>query len=349
MQPPKEKPARRSGARRIRRPHCFFEALALYYIVKNEFRRKGGAEMLSLYSMLVEIEREFGVRLSVHDVSGITYTSQALELPYEWKTHSCAYCSAVKAAMTEERCMRQKEVALRRLKQGGVRPYFGVCFMGVCDYLQPVFCEGSLVAIVFASAVTREDEAAAREKAARRIRRTGGGIEEEPLLKAFDAFASRSRTTRGRLRFFAELVAEKIERDAHYHSNSVHPPQGQYPVEAVRKRNAGLSSAIVTYIDRCYSSKLTLKGLSSIFFISEGHLCRLVRRETGMSVMNYVRRLRIEEAARELARSDKPIHDVARQVGFTDVNYFCRCFRASMGQTPSAYRARNAQAKDPIE
>lgn len=287
--------------------------------------------MRSLYQMAMEIEREFGVRVSVHDVSGITYTSRALELPYEWKSHMCAYCEAVKAAMAEEPCMRQKEAALYRLKRGGVKPYFGVCAMGVCDYLQPVLCKGELVAIVFASAVTREDEAEARERAKRLAERTGAG----QVLEAFDAFAERARTTRGRLRFFAELVAEEIERNAHV-SGGVRPPQGRYPVEG--KRDAGLSTAIVTYIDRCYTSELTLKGLASIFFISEGHLCRLVRRETGMSVMRYVRHLRMEAAARELVRSDKPIHDIAWQVGFSDANYFCRCFRAQMGQTPSRYR-----------
>ena len=48
--------------------------------------------MSELFDLLKEIEADFGVRVCVHDVSGITFTIPSLALPYLWKTHGGQYC-----------------------------------------------------------------------------------------------------------------------------------------------------------------------------------------------------------------------------------------------------------------
>jgi transcriptional regulator GlxA family with amidase domain len=62
------------------------------------------------------------------------------------------------------------------------------------------------------------------------------------------------------------------------------------------------------------------------------------RRATGMSPLEYVQTLRIEEAKQILETTDMPLDDVALEVGYSEPASFRRLFRKMVGVTPSAYR-----------
>jgi AraC family transcriptional regulator len=63
------------------------------------------------------------------------------------------------------------------------------------------------------------------------------------------------------------------------------------------------------------------------------------RRHLGVSVGEYGRRLRIEWAAREVVRGDRPLAEIAAEAGFADQSHFTRLFRRYIGTTPGRYRA----------
>jgi AraC family transcriptional regulator len=73
----------------------------------------------------------------------------------------------------------------------------------------------------------------------------------------------------------------------------------------------------------------------------EIHLARQFRRYYGASIGNYLRRLRIEEAATLLAQSREDITPIALRCGFASHSHLCRVFRAQYGVTPSEYRRRH--------
>jgi AraC family transcriptional regulator len=73
----------------------------------------------------------------------------------------------------------------------------------------------------------------------------------------------------------------------------------------------------------------------------EIHLAREFRRYYSASIGNYLRRLRIEEAARLLAQSHEDITGIALRCGFASHSHLCRVFRAQYGLTPSVYRRRH--------
>ena len=58
----------------------------------------------------------------------------------------------------------------------------------------------------------------------------------------------------------------------------------------------------------------------------------------GVSPLEYVHRLRLEEAYRLLSDSSRNVSEVAMEVGFDDANYFSRLFRKKMGMSPSLVR-----------
>ncbi|NUT48649.1 MAG: helix-turn-helix transcriptional regulator, partial [Saccharothrix sp.] len=72
--------------------------------------------------------------------------------------------------------------------------------------------------------------------------------------------------------------------------------------------------------------------------VSQNHLLRLFRAETGGTVVAYVRRRRLERARHLLRESTLPIPAVAAAVGFTDLQAFNKACRRELGASPRAVR-----------
>jgi transcriptional regulator GlxA family with amidase domain len=61
---------------------------------------------------------------------------------------------------------------------------------------------------------------------------------------------------------------------------------------------------------------------------------------TGFAPIDYVQRLRIEDAKRRLERTDAPADEIGWKVGYEDAAFFRRLFKRVTGMTPGAYRRR---------
>jgi transcriptional regulator GlxA family with amidase domain len=72
--------------------------------------------------------------------------------------------------------------------------------------------------------------------------------------------------------------------------------------------------------------------------LAERTLKRRFKAATGLSLMDYLQNLRIEEAKRLLESSRQPIDDISVEVGYQDSSFFRRLFRRRTGMTPIRYR-----------
>jgi transcriptional regulator GlxA family with amidase domain len=61
---------------------------------------------------------------------------------------------------------------------------------------------------------------------------------------------------------------------------------------------------------------------------------------TGVAPLEYVQRLRIEDAKRRLERTDNPVDEISWRVGYEDPAFFRRLFKRTTGMAPGAYRKR---------
>lgn len=82
------------------------------------------------------------------------------------------------------------------------------------------------------------------------------------------------------------------------------------------------------------ASMVRLSGLS------ERSFKRRFRRSTGLTPIQYVHRLRLEEAKQLLECGDASIEAIAGEVGYEDASFFTRLFHREVGLTPSQYRRR---------
>lgn len=97
----------------------------------------------------------------------------------------------------------------------------------------------------------------------------------------------------------------------------------------------------VTYIRVHLSDQLSLRQIASGIKVSPSYLSRIFNQEAKESISSFITRARVEKAAELLSFSRMPIQNVAAYVGFSDLNYFSRCFKKWMGKTPSEYRAES--------
>lgn len=92
---------------------------------------------------------------------------------------------------------------------------------------------------------------------------------------------------------------------------------------------------VLTYIATHYDTKLTLRDLATANDISVSHLCRIFKKRTGITIINYINQLRCDRA-RHLLSSGYSVTEAAMAVGFSDSNYFSRVFKKTFGISPSS-------------
>jgi len=95
---------------------------------------------------------------------------------------------------------------------------------------------------------------------------------------------------------------------------------------------------VIQYIQTNYSRPLSIRRLAKTAHISPSYLAHRFREKTGISLMRYVQKVRIEEATRLLSTTDHAISAIARQVGFTDPLHFSRVFKKMKGFSPTEMR-----------
>ncbi|MFF3501826.1 substrate-binding domain-containing protein [Streptomyces sp. NPDC003247] len=81
--------------------------------------------------------------------------------------------------------------------------------------------------------------------------------------------------------------------------------------------------------------------------VSPDHLGKLFQQRYGLTVWEYLTRVRIGRAAERLRLSDDSVQSVARAVGFRDRAYFSRVFRKVTGVAPRLYREESAGGPEP--
>ncbi|RKN37514.1 substrate-binding domain-containing protein [Streptomyces hoynatensis] len=94
----------------------------------------------------------------------------------------------------------------------------------------------------------------------------------------------------------------------------------------------------LAYIEQHYRHRFSRWQIAQAAGVSEDHLGRLFHRELGLTLWEYLNRLRIKHAKERLRRSDDSVQTIARAVGFHDRAYFSRVFRKLTGVAPHAYR-----------
>lgn len=97
---------------------------------------------------------------------------------------------------------------------------------------------------------------------------------------------------------------------------------------------------VLTQIDYDLTADLGLKNLAAQLNVNPSYLSTLFKKETGLTLTEYVNQKRIEHAVFLLNSSGLQIQMIAQYSGIPDVNYFTKTFKKIIGITPKEYRDR---------
>lgn len=131
---------------------------------------------------------------------------------------------------------------------------------------------------------------------------------------------------------FREMDDESLRKleQALLEDRSVNTPGRRFPQWLERVRNI---------LEQRFAEPFKLSEIAAEVGVHPVHLAREFRKHYGSSVGEYLRRLRIEYACRELLGSNVAVTNIAFAAGFADQSHFSRTFKRLCGTTPGKYRA----------
>jgi two-component system response regulator YesN len=97
---------------------------------------------------------------------------------------------------------------------------------------------------------------------------------------------------------------------------------------------------IQQYISKHIGDDLTRTSLAEIVFFNPDYLARLFKKETGVSLGNYIIEARISIAKDLLKTTNMSVNSIASKVGYSNYSYFSKLFKQETGCTPYEYRNR---------
>ncbi|GAB1483655.1 hypothetical protein MASR2M78_24710 [Treponema sp.] len=89
--------------------------------------------------------------------------------------------------------------------------------------------------------------------------------------------------------------------------------------------------------DHYAEADLDLSAIAAYAEVSKNHLSWEFTRETGENLSSHIARVRVEAAKKLLSDSNLKTYEIAEQVGFSNVETFCRVFKKTTGMTPRGY------------
>ena len=261
-----------------------------------------------------------GLHICIHDVSGLLEQS-ALALPFSYKMHASGFCDAAKeTAAGLDLCMRCKA----RSNQKAVR--FGTWFDGFCAYglyelVHPVTIGGAVRCIIYIGNIIAD-----RDRTVEMIHRATRITKVDPERVTARIPAAQPFVSQPHYRAMARLIDGHI-RLLYQHAETQTLSGCHWAVKNIRHD-----------IETHFAGELSLKREAQLYFLNEKYVGRIFKRETGCTFHQYLNRIRLRHAARQLRESERTVLDISLECGFQNVTYFNRLFKREFGMAPSAYR-----------
>lgn len=107
---------------------------------------------------------------------------------------------------------------------------------------------------------------------------------------------------------------------------------------SLNKKNHKEIQTVKNFMKVNYHKNITLDDLVELVHINKFYLIRIFKQEVGMSPIDYLIHVRIDEAQKMLRNTNIAIADIAHLVGFQSPSHFSKTFRELSNLTPSQYR-----------
>ncbi len=127
---------------------------------------------------------------------------------------------------------------------------------------------------------------------------------------------------------------------------------GQQPFAALARTLRSEDAVIARcqeWVAEHYDEAAPIAAMRERSGLSERAFSRRFAKSTGLTPLQYVHNLRLEEAKHLLERTQLPVEAVAQEIGYEDAAFFSRLFKRSVQLTPAEFRRRFGALRQALE
>ena len=98
--------------------------------------------------------------------------------------------------------------------------------------------------------------------------------------------------------------------------------------------------SVLDYIGEHYAEPISIAELAELCYFSEYHFMRFFKKHMNMTCIQYINNVRLEKAVELFEHGETSILEVSLSVGFHNLSYFHRAFKAKYHMTPLSFIKR---------
>lgn len=270
-----------------------------------------------LYQLIQQIE--YGTHLHIGVLFFKHYGNAACELPNKHAVHAGPICNILKTASRNSffRCVRCRNLALQKALTEKTA-FGGLCVNGVYEYTHPVVIDNDVAAVIFIGNILDCEQGLAK------LQNRLGQTPDAGIMQA-DFSPAQCCETAQTIDLYIRFLLEKYPNT----------PLPEKPIIHNIKR----------YVEDNLSFGADIQHIAAAFHYNPRYLCRLFKKETGTSLNDYVTQRRLKRACHLLTATTHTVMEISTEVGFNNVTYFNKLFKAAFGVTPTAYRQKQTSGE----
>ena len=197
------------------------------------------------------------------------------------------------------------------------------CPFGVFEAICPIIKDGAVVGFLFLAMGIESGEHHAKGTV-ENARLVDPKLDFETLMSCVQTFPSQPYEVFGSYARMLPVLADYIAAN-----------------DMLSDDKHTLGQLVKIYVKNNLSRKITLADISWNLHCSTVTLTEHFKKEFGITIMQYVAEKKMFLAEKMLADERNNVNDVAEACGFSDVEYFSRCFKGYHGVSPLAWRKQH--------
>lgn len=263
------------------------------------------------------LKSEYSLNITVHDFHGKFASFMGELSPYN--IHPNPYCLYIKSSEENWNECIERQKCIIPFCDSGV--FFGSCYSGVGEFIVPIKNRDELFGFISVSGY--KGSKGKRDHFAEKY-----GFAHEHIKEMYNKYLSDDipdiefiqTVTEPLAAMLVLLVINEPESEVRYSSDDY------------------IYSHIVSILHANIANKITVGDIADMCHYSPSFISRLFKERMGMTINNYLIKIRIEKAKRLLSETDISVYDIAFSCGFSDANYFIYSFGKNTGVSPKKYR-----------
>ncbi len=96
---------------------------------------------------------------------------------------------------------------------------------------------------------------------------------------------------------------------------------------------------VIRYVEEHFQENISLQDAAAFLGISREYLCRIFKKNMGISFLQYLNEIRLSKVYTDLQYTSLPISEIMEKNGFTNQKLFNKLFKKMYGCTPSSVRS----------